>query len=459
MKEQINKILKSGDSVKDILSYWLPEMISNAMLISLPPIIDSYIISSLESTTTYGTLGMVNNFLAFLIKLAEAIPVAAIAIMGRHNGAQEYEECGHDFGSTFWTTTLIGLTFFFLIFFGSAPILQFMGLSSKMILQGLPFLRLKSMSVLLIFVSLGFFAFMRAVKNTKAPMVIYMIGNIVFVLLDYTLVLGKFGFKQMGLDGSAYATIFQYIVMITIAFFYIINKKEYKKYFAQMFFNYFSKEKFLKIIKLSLPIMLDKGSLAGSYVLLAKAIAPLGKYAMASYGCIRDLERFAFLPAIGFASVITFLVSNRLGAKDYDGAKNNIKKVMILAATMLAITLSVLCIYAEKFVQIFDHKNKFTDLAAPALVFISILVVFDFVQLILAGALRGAGDVTSVMKVRFFSCLLFFTPVVTLISHMNIENQVLKFVLIYGSFYINNGIMGLFFLKRIKSAKWQHKEI
>jgi len=459
MNDNINKIIKSGDSIKDILFYWLPEMISNAMLISLPPIIDSYIISSLESTTTYGTLGMINNFLAFLIKLAEAIPVAAIAIIGRHNGAQEYDECGRDLGSTFWTTTLIGLTFFILIFFGSSVILQFMGLSSKMITQGLPFLRLKSLSVLLIFISLGFFAFMRAIKNTKTPMIIYMIGNIVFVTLDYALVLGKFGFSKMGLDGSAYATIAQYIVMITIAFFYIIYKKEYKKYFATMFFNYFSKEKFLKIIKLSLPIMLDKGSLAGSYILLAKAISPLGKYAMASYGCIRDLERFAFLPAIGFASVITFLVSNRLGAKDFDGAKNNIKKVMILAATMLTVTLCTLCINAEYFVRIFDHKDKFTSLAAPALVFISILVVFDFVQLILAGALRGAGDVKSVMWVRFLSCLLFFTPVVTILSHLNIENQVLKFVLIYGSFYINNGIMGLFFLKRIKSAKWQKKEI
>lgn len=459
MKNEISKILKSGDSIKNILFYWFPEMISNAMLVSLPPIIDSLIISNLHSTNTLGALGMANNFLHFLIKLAEAIPVASIAIMGRHNGAKKYTECGEDLGSTFWTTTTIGFFFFSLIFFGSPYILQLMGLPPKMIAQGAPFLRLRSFGILFTFISLAFFAFMRAIKNTKTPMFIYMIGNAVFILLDYTFVLGKFGFKGMGLNGSAYATIIQYIIMISIAFFYIITNKDYKKYFPKMFFNYFSKEKIKKILQMSLPIMVDKGSLASAYVLLGRSIAPLGKYAIASYSAIKDLERFAILPAVGFAQIIVFLVSNQLGANNADGAKNNIKKVMIMAAGMLTLTLSILCFYARPLIENFDKKGKFTDFASPALVLISILVVFDFVQLILAGALRGAGDVKTVMKVRFFSCLLFFVPMVYIFSNLNMENQVLKFVLIYGSFYFNTGIMGIFFLKRIKSGKWQNKDI
>lgn len=459
MKNKIKAILNSGESIKDILRYWLPEMISNAMLISLPPIIDSYIISNLHSVSSYGAMGMVNNFLHMLTKLAEAIPVASIAIMGRHNGAQEYEECGQDLGSTFWTTVLIGISFFLLIFFGAPYIFSFMGLPEKMITLGMPFLKLRAFGVLLIFISLGFFAFMRAVKNTKTPMFIYIAGNIIFIIIDYTLVLGKFGFTQMGLEGSAVATIIQYIVMISIAFIYITTRQDYKKYFTKMFIKFFNKEKIYKILNLSLPIMIDKGSLSGAYVLLAKMIAPLGKHAIASYGVIKDLERFAILPAVGFAQIIIFLVSNRIGAKDYDGAKSNIKKVMLLTASSLLITLSTLCIFSKELIQIFDSRNKFTDFAAPALVFISILVVCDFVQLVLAGALRGAGDVKTVMKVRLFSTLFFFIPVVYLISWLPIENQVLKFSLLYGSFYLNTGIMGIFFLKRIKTSKWQNKDI
>lgn len=459
MKVNFNKILKSGDSVLDILYYWLPETISNAMLISLPPIIDAWIISNLHSTTTYGAQGMVNNFLHLLIKLAEAIPVASIAIIGRHNGAKEYEKCGKDLGSTFWTTTLIGLIFFSVLFFGAPAILGFMGLPAKMTLRATPFLKIRSFGILLTFISLAFFAFMRSVKNTKTPMFIYMIGNAIFLILDYMLVLGKGGFKSYGLKGSGYAIIIQYLVMIAIAFTYIIKNDDYKKYFPKMFFNYFSIEKFKKIMYLSLPIMVDKGSLATAYVILGKIIATLGKYPIASYSAIKDLERFAFLPAVGFSQIIVFLVSNQLGAKNPTGAKNNIKKVMVLAGGMLVITLSILTIYSKELIQIFDAKNKFTNFAAPALVFINIFVLFDLVQLILAGALRGAGDVKTVMKVRFFSVFFFFFPLATYISKIQINNTLTKFIAIHVVFYLNAALMGILLLRRFKTNKWQNKKL
>ncbi|MFH1461721.1 MAG: MATE family efflux transporter [bacterium] len=459
MKEKFNKILKSGDSLANILYYWLPEMISNTMLVSLPPLIDSFIIASLQSTTTYGALGMANNFLHFLIKLAEAIPVASIAIMGRHNGAQDYKKCGEDLGDAFWTTTIIGISLFVIIFFGANSIFQLIGVPAKMAIKGVPFLRLRSFGILLTFISLSFFAFMRALKNTKTPMFIYLIGMIIFISLDYTLVLGKFGFSPMGLNGSAIASIIQYLIMIAISISYILINADYKKYFTKIFVNHFNIHRVKKLIGLSLPIMIDKGSLAASYVVLSKMIAPMGKYAIASYDIIKNMERFAILPAVGFAQIIVFLVSNRLGAKDPEGAKSNIKKVMTLSFIMLIITLGFLCIKADYLVSFFDPKNKISFLAAPALVFISLLVVFDFVQLILAGALRGAGDVKAVMKVRFFSCLFFFMPIVYIFGKLPIQNQVLKFVLIYGSFYLNTGIMGIFFLKRIKTPKWQNKNI
>ena len=58
--------MKSGESVKDILRYWWPELVSVALLIYLPPLIDLLIISSLGSTSTLGALGAANNFVHLL---------------------------------------------------------------------------------------------------------------------------------------------------------------------------------------------------------------------------------------------------------------------------------------------------------------------------------------------------------------------------------------------------------
>src|SRR3990172_4192842 len=118
-----------GESLPKILYYWLPELISAVILISLPPMIDSWVISQLGSLTTYGALSMGTNFLHMLIKLAEAIPTAAIAIIGRYNGAQDYEECGKSLGDTFWTTFVIGFFIFISVYGLSFGIYQWLEVS------------------------------------------------------------------------------------------------------------------------------------------------------------------------------------------------------------------------------------------------------------------------------------------------------------------------------------------
>ncbi len=459
IRESFRTMMRRGDSFKEIILYWLPEIISSTILFSLTPMIDSYLIAQLGSLSTFGALGMANNFLHTLIKLAEAIPVAAIAIMGRHNGAQEFDECGKDLGDTFWTTFLIGFSQFALIFFSAPYIFWWLGVPPKMIVLGTPFLRLRSLGVLLIFSSLALIAFMKAVKNTHMPMIIHLVGIGLFILFDYGLILGNLGLPRLGLQGSALATIIQYSVVNALSIAYIVMNPEYKKYFSQTFFSIFRPGKAVHLLSLSWPIMIDKTTLSLSYVWLSKLIAPMGKTCIATYNVVKDLERFAFLPAIAFAQIITFLVSNRLGARDNEGAMSNIKKTLLLTSVLTTGSLLFMCYKAPYFIGLFDPKDKFTDFASLALQIVSILVIFDFTQLILAGALRGAGDVKTVMWGRFFAVIVFFIPISYGLSFIPDTHQSLKFLLIYGSYYVTTGIMGIVFLIRIKNRGWQRAEI
>ena len=328
-----------------------------------------------------------------------------------------------------------------------------------MVAVGVPFLRLRSFGVFLIFTTLSFIGFMRAIKNTKVPMMLNLIGIGTFVFFDYALILGKFGFPKLNLNGSAWAVILQYAVMNVCAIGYILFNTGYKKYFSKAFYSVFNIRRTLRILRLSLPVMIDKGSYALSYVWLAKMLAPMGTYAIATFEVIKNLERFAFLPATALAQVITFLVSNRLGAKDYDGAVASIKKVLILAAISVSIGLLFLSFNARYFVGLFDPTNSFTDFGAKVFPLISIFVIFDYLQVILAGSLRGAGDVKSVMLGRALPCFLFFIPFSYFLNQLPVTSMAVKFAFIYIAHYLNNGLMAFLFLRRIKSHRWQKKEL
>jgi putative MATE family efflux protein len=451
--------ISEGESVSDILRYWLPELISSMILITLPPLIDSYIVSNSQTLTSYGALAVAVNFLYTLTKFAEAIPVAAMAVIGRYNGAKSYDKCGETLGSTFWLTVAIGLLQFVVILFAASAIYRWMGVPEEMVAVGAPFLKLKSLGIFLIFTLLGFVGFMRGIKNTTMPMYINIAGIITFIFFDIALVLGKWGFPQLSLHGSAVATILQYAVMNGIAVAYVMFNPDYKKYFKRVFFMICSGKKMLKIANLSWPIIIDKTSFALSYVWLAKMIAGMGTYAIATYDVVKNLERFAFLPAMAFAQVVTFLVSNRLGGNDTDGASANIKKTLFLSIGAVGICLFFMCINATYLVSFFDPRGSFTAFAATVFPLISMFVIFDLVQIIIAGALRGAGDVRAVMWTRFGVTLFLFGPAAYLVEKLPISNVVLKFSLIYSTYYLSTGAMAFFFLHRVLSHKWQKTKI
>jgi len=165
------------------------------------------------------------------------------------------------------------------------------------------------------------------------------------------------------------------------------------------------------------------------------------------------MERIAFLPAISLAVVITFLVSNHIGNGNNAAARSIIKKTLYLGGGMVLVSLIIMSLNAHSFAHLFDPENKFTDFSAFAFPFVSIFVLFDFIQLILCGTLRGSGDVKGVMLIRVIASYIFFYPLVTFISWLSIPNPLLKFILIYGSFYVHSGFIGLLCIARLK-GKW-----
>jgi Na+-driven multidrug efflux pump len=174
----------------------------------------------------------------------------------------------------------------------------------------------------------------------------------------------------------------------------------------------------------------------------------MGQYALANFAVIKLMERMAFLPAVAFSQVITFLVSNDIGHKRWADIRANFSKVLILASIMVAILLCIGSFYPAEIINIIDRNKEFGSLAQAVFPALSILVFFDLLQLILSGALRGACDVQTVMLTRLCVICFYFVPVSYALSRLTISSDALKFLLIYGSFFIGNALMSIVYIKK-----------
>jgi len=447
--------IEHGESYSTILRYFFPEFITCLLLYSLPPLLDSNFISYLRSTPAYATLGTNNEIIHLLIKVAEGFGIGTVILAGQYNGQGQLQEVGRTVRDAFWVTCFLGFIASAVLFLAPRAIYYWLNVPQEMMEIGIPFLRLRAVSVFLMFTFFAITGFMRGIKNTRTPMKIFLFGSFMFILFDYGLIFGKFGLPEMGLLGSAMASIIQYGCMLAVAISCIIFNKKYRSYGISLFSVFSDKSQAITFLKLSWPVVLDKTVLAFAYIWLAKMIAPMGVCAIASRCAVRDLERFSFLPAIAFAQVITFLVSNDVGIGNWQGIKSNIKKTLFLASGMVFTILVVFCMFPTQILQLVDKTKEFSPMAARAFPFLSVLVFFDLLQLILSGALRGASNVKTVMFVRIAVCFGYFFPISYLISNLSIENQTLKFILIYASFYIGNGLMSIVYINRFRSDEWQ----
>jgi Na+-driven multidrug efflux pump len=243
--------------------------------------------------------------------------------------------------------------------------------------------------------------------------------------------------------------------MFLAAVIYFMMNKEYRAYKINLFQCLWSLSHVRQLFMLSWPVIIDKATIAAAYIWLVKMFGPMGTGMVATFNVIKDMERFALAPAVAFATIVTFLVSNNMGARDWVGIKSNIKKTVFLASFFVFCVLLTFSVFAESIIRVFDKKGDFTGLASAAFPLLSVLVFFDLLQIILSSALRGAGNVKTVMITRLVIIGGFFVPISYWLSGMTIENDLLKFMLIFGSFYIGNGLMNVVYINRFRSDAWK----
>jgi multidrug resistance protein, MATE family len=450
--------IQDGLSYSKIFKYFYPECISALIIYFLPYCIDCLFICQLQSTSSYAISGIVDNFLTIFLKASEGLSVGIIIVAGYYNGLSDFKQAGQAFVDAFWTILFLGGIVSIGIYFSGFAICSFNNFSDEMICQSIPYLRYKAMSIFFMFMYFALVGFLRAIKNTFVPMMVFASGAVVFVVVDYALIFGAFGMPELCLLGSAVASLVQYFFMAALMMIYILYASKHEKYHISILKSGFSWRRTAKLLWVSIPVVIDKVSIAFAYAWLGSCMSHLGSVAGAAFSCIKMMERFAFVPAIACAQVITFLVSNDVGRGNWNDIYSNIKRVLMISMVMVGTILLIASIWPFWFVSFFDKQHEFGHLVATIFPVLSVLILIDLLQLILSGALRGAGDVQTVMFTRVIVISCYFMPATYVISWLSWNAMVTKMLVTYVTFLLGNAIMSIVYVYRLRKNHWHKRK-
>jgi len=242
----------------------------------------------------------------------------------------------------------------------------------------------------------------RGYGDTKTPLVVNTIMNIINVILNFFLIyptrqISIFGMEitmpGAGLEvtGAAIATAVGMAVAglmtLWVAF---CRPGEYRISIKGNW--HIDKPVTRQIFKISFPAMLERIFMSSSGIFTTSTIATLGTVNVAANSLCLTAESLSYMPAFAFQMAITTLVGQCLGAKKPELAERYVHKTMLMGCALMVLTNIGLYVLANPLIAIFTPDQDVIELGAQCLRVVAFMQVPQVATWIYAGVLRGAGD-------------------------------------------------------------------
>jgi MATE family multidrug resistance protein len=233
-------------------------------------------------------------------------------------------------------------------------------------------------------------AFFRGLGDTRTPLIATLVANAVNIVLDYGLVLGRLGLPAWGIAGAGVATsIAEWVgvVVLAIAF---TRPALVRRFGGRPVAP--SRVRIRRFLRTGAPIggqwVLDMSAFA----IFTTLVARMGDASMAATQAMIALLTLSFMQAIGIGLAATTLVGRYKGAGSLDAALRSLVSALKLAVA-LAVGIAALFLLApQALIGLFTDDPDVLALAGPLLALGAAFQFFDALQIVIGGALRGAGD-------------------------------------------------------------------
>lgn len=246
---------------------------------------------------------------------------------------------------------------------------------------------------------------------TRVVMLCAISGAALNLLLNWLLIFGVGPFPEMGMAGAAIASVVSGFVSPVIMLALYFSPKNNRLYDTRRLF-YFDAPLFRRLLRFGVPSGIHMALDIGAFSLFVLLIGRLGETAFMAANIALSVNMIAFMPSIGIGQAAGTLVGQHIGRGDMDGASAvgwravHVGWIYTVCAALSFVLMPG--VYIHLFARGDVPFAEISGLARTLLLFAAGWGLMDATNLILSGALRGAGDTHFVMWYETAMAWFFF---------------------------------------------------
>lgn len=291
-----------------------------------------------------------------------------------------------------------------------------MGQRDEVVQMAIPYYLIQVSSLIPLMLFFSFKQFFEGIGNTKIAMIITIVANLLNVGLNYILIYGKMGFPSLGLNGAGYATLISRLIMPVIFMVLMLKRPRFRIYLNEAIHSGLEKLKIKRLVSIGMSIGMQMVIEILAFSIGAIMLGWISKEALAGHQVAISMAGMTYMISFGLASGTTIRVSHAFGERDLKEVKHAVYASLHMVIAFMS-TMGILFILLRNHLPLlFTSDPAVIKVAAGLLVVGAFFQVFDGIQVVLLGALRGIADVRIPMIMAFFSYIVVSLPVSYLLA-------------------------------------------
>jgi MATE family multidrug resistance protein len=229
-----------------------------------------------------------------------------------------------------------------------------------------------------------------AMSRVRAVLITVIAANVVNLFFNWVLIFGNLGFPPLGAVGSAWGTsLTRWFLMASLL---VLGWPLLRSSLRPLRRDALDPAPLLRILRVGGPIGAQQWLEFGVFGAAGLLMGWLGTIAVASHQVALQLAALTFMIPVGVAQATGVIVGQAVGSDDPEGARRAVGGGLVIGVGFMSVTAVLFLTLPGLLARAFSADPDVVALAAVLLPIAGVFQVFDGVQVVAAGALRGVGD-------------------------------------------------------------------
>ena len=411
---RVGRDMTVGSIPRHLVAFALP-MLAGSALQTAYSFVNAFWVGKKLGTQALAAVTVSQPVIFVSIAAAAGLTLATNILIAQYYGARDWDRLKGVVQTSVVFITVVGFVLLALGLTFDRRLLSLINTPPDVFAASLSYLRIVLWTLPLAFWIFLIISMLRGIGDSKTPVYFQVVSVVVNVVLDPLLMFGWLGFPKLGLNGTAWATIFSQAAAVIALMIYVPKHRplvmpEWRRRLMDLQTTWL-------LVEIGFPSMVQQSVVSVSMFVIVSLVSKFGSLTDAAFGAALRIDSIAFLPAMTMGIAVATLAGQNIGARKLERVREVFWWGVLLSGSISLVIAASAISFPGFFLRLFVNDPRVVVVGTGYLHIVAITYVIYAVMFVSHGIINGAGHTLVTTMISMIALWGIRLPLAALLSN------------------------------------------